>query len=332
MDEPTIESSFNLSRALGNAFSAVKIAFGPLWLGGMLLSMSDCGGGRFPTSLPIPPLGGDDKDSSSLLLPVPWSRGVSAAFSADSAGDDFATAFAAGALIIAVVVVVLIVGMFVLNAWLSTGFVRLQVAILEHGGEALAPLFSGRDRIWHLMGYKLMAGFSVSAAFLIAAWPGALIAYLGFARDSMALGFIGVGIGLLVSIPAAIYVGIGTYLGDLAVVLDGASPAQAMRRSFQLAGRGRLMKFEYAFVCNLVETAGSLGILLCCVGVLATVPLARAIAGFAKTESYLLLTRGTAQTESWYLWQRAAAQRQGRGPMPPAAPPPPAQPPAPTGP
>lgn len=319
-EEPSIEASFNLGRALGNAFGAVRVAFGPLWLGGMLLSMTDCGGGRVPTSLPIPPFGSDD-DKSSLLspfLPGPWPRVVSGFFM-DAPGDELAAGAIAVIALVVVLGLVIAVGLFALNAWLSTGFVRLQVAILEHGGEALSPLFSGRDRLWEMMGYKLLALFSGTAVWLVCGWPGALLAYYGGVTDNTTLLILGIGLAVIVALPVAIWIGIGTYLGEHAVVLDGASPSQALRRSFALARGGRLLLFVFMFVCGLIEAAGSLGIILCCVGVFATVPLARAIAGFAKTESYLLLTRGFAPSEGWYLWQRIAARG---APAPPMQPPP----------
>jgi hypothetical protein len=49
--------------------------------------------------------------------------------------------------------------------------------------------------------------------------------------------------------------------------------------------------------------------------VLATVPFGRSLVGFAKTEGYLLFTRGSAQTASWRLWHKQA-QEDG---LPPAA-------------
>jgi hypothetical protein len=223
--------------------------------------------------------------------------------------------------------------MVLLNAWLSTGYVRMQVGVLEHGSDSLAALFSGRDRLWHMFGYKLLASLTLSGTFIATAWPGGLLAYYGFATDSTTLGILGIGLALIVALPAVIYVGLGTYLGELVVALDGASPAVALRRSFEIAGRARLTLFVFAFVCMMIESLGSLGIVLCCVGVLATVPLARSIASFARTESYLLLTRGFGPSEHWYLWQR---ERALRPPAPPGAPlsaspgaPPPASPGAP---
>ena len=48
------------------------------------------------------------------------------------------------------------------------------------------------------------------------------------------------------------------------------------------------------------------GFLLCCVGLLATLPAARAVTDFALTESYLLLTRGPEITGYWKLWELKA--------------------------
>jgi hypothetical protein len=62
----------------------------------------------------------------------------------------------------------------------------------------------------------------------------------------------------------------------------------------------------FSLVCWLVQLLGYMGILLCCVGVLGTLPLARSLIGFAKTESYLLFTRGFEQTAGWRAWHREA--------------------------
>ncbi|HMI92645.1 MAG TPA: hypothetical protein VK509_14820 [Polyangiales bacterium] len=319
MDEPSLPDAFNLSRALGHAFGAVKIAAAPLWLGGMLMSMSDCGGGRFPTGIgDVAGLIGDEKTSSSW--PSPWPRAF-AAYAMSEVSDAEVAGWVTGIALVGVLVLVVVIGMLLLNAWLSTGFLRMQVGVLEHGSDALAPLFSGRDRLWPMLGYKLLTSFTFSGVFIATAWPGALLAYYGFSTDSTTLGVLGIGLSVMLSVPVLIYVGLGMYLGEVAVALDGASPAQALRRSFELAARGRLTLFAFAFVGMLVEMAGSMGILLCCVGILATVPLARSIASFARTESYLLLTRGFAQTENWALWQRERALR-----PPPAAPAPPPAP------
>jgi hypothetical protein len=65
------------------------------------------------------------------------------------------------------------------------------------------------------------------------------------------------------------------------------------------------------------------------VGALATIPLGRSLVGFAKTESFLLFTRGYAQTQEWQLWQRKAQENAPPLPGPPAPPAaPPQQPPA----
>jgi hypothetical protein len=320
MAEPSLPAAFNLSRALGHAFSAVRIAAGPLWLGGLLLSISDCGGGRFPGGIgDLAGLLPDDDESSLLRSPSAWPRALSA-YAMGDVPDAEAAGWIAAIAFGVVIVLAIVFGLLVLNAWLSTGFMRLHAAVLEHGTDAVGPLFSGRDRLWDMFFYKLLARFTLSAAFIATAWPGALLAWYGFATDSTILGVLGIGLALLISIPVVVYVALGTYLGELAVAFNGASPGQAMRRSFELARGGRLILFVFAFVGALIEMAGSLGILLCCVGVLATVPLARAIAGFAQTESYLLLTRGFAQTEGWYLWQRERARPQPIAPAPPGPP------------
>jgi len=111
------------------------------------------------------------------------------------------------------------------------------------------------------------------------------------------------------------------------VVLEQATPVQALRRSFALANGNRMPLLAFAIVSWLIQAAAVVGILLCCVGLLYTVPIARSLVGFAKTESFLLFTRGREQGAGWKLWQRLAVEDRvervegwgvGRPPEPPA--------------
>jgi hypothetical protein len=189
---------------------------------------------------------------------------------------------------------------------LQTGFVRLHVNILEHASDDLAPLFSGRDRFRAMVGYNLLSGLSLLAAGMITAWPGALLAYYGFSTKHHALAYAGIAFVPIFTLPVLVYVALGAYLGPLVVALDEATPVHALRRSWALAYQNRWPLLGFALVCWLVQLLGYIGILLCCVGVLGTLPLARAWIGFAKTESYLLFTRGLPQTAGWRAWHLQA--------------------------
>jgi len=301
-DYHPIGDAFSLRRSIGNGFLAVRLATGPMWLGGFLMSISD-GCGNVPTSLPDLPDTGDD-GSSLFTLPGRWPALAFGLAPSDFTADEL-FGLVVG-IVVAVAVAMLLVGvaLYALNSWLQTGFVRLHVNILERASDELGPLFSGRDRFWHMAGYKLLSGLIVSGTAIAAAWPGALLAYFGYVSDRSTLLIGGIGAMLILAVPPLVYVWLGVYLGELAVALDGASPVHALRRSWSLAHGNRMPLLGFAVVCLLIQFVSLAGVLLCCVGLLATVPLARALTGFAKTESYLLFTRGTAQAEAWRLWQR----------------------------
>ncbi|MFI5306281.1 MAG: hypothetical protein ACHQ53_02950 [Polyangiales bacterium] len=314
-----VGDAFDVQRAVSHAFAAVRLAAGPMWVAGLLMSISDgCGGGP-PSSWPS-----RHERAHFLLSRAPTGlRDLIAAL--DSSGK---LAVAVG-VIIGIILVALVLGacLFALNCWVTTGFIRLHVNVLEHTSEELAPLFTGRDRFWPMMGYKLLAGFLVSGAAIAAAWPGALLALAGVLGKRVGVSIAGVGLMLLCAGPVLVYVALGTYLGELSVVLESASPVQALRRSFALANGNRLPLMGFAIVSWLLQIASLVGLLLCCVGALYTVPLGRALVGFAKTESFLLFTRGREQTAGWKLWQRLASEDRvervegwgvGRPPAPPA--------------
>jgi hypothetical protein len=302
MDERPLAECFELRRGIAHAFTALQTAVGPFWLAGVLLSISECNGTSIP--LDLARMGSTSAQHARLVPPHAAPSGLSAASSLD--------VVELGAWLIAYLLIVIAVGACValvlvaLSAWISVGSMRLHLAVLEHASDDLGPLFSGRDRFWAMLGYELLAGFTLSAAVIVPAWPGALLAYVGYARHSQTLQIAGVGAALFCALPVLVWVALGTYLGAHAVVLEQASPAHALRRSFELAARGRGPLFSFAFVCLLVQLVSGLGVLLCFVGVLATVPFARSLTAFAKTESFLLLTRGYAQAADWKLWQRDA--------------------------
>lgn len=330
--------AFSLRRSFGHAALAVRVALGPMWLGGLLMLIGDgCNPGAGDWSS-LTSLGGDDADASSSggaprglgVLVAASARGLLAGAAAPGLPE--LTGFVLGAVLAVVLVAMLVwLALFALGCWVTTGFVRMHVGILEREDDTLGPLFSGRDRFWSMFGYKSLAALSVSAAFFAAAWPGAMFALYAFHVDREVWMIGGLGAAAFLAVPAVVYVGLGTFLGELAVSLDGMDAVSALRRSWALASGNRLPMLVFAIASGLVQLASVLGLLLCCVGALATMPLARAMVGFAKTEGYLLFTRGREETARFALWRRA----EGEAPRdlgPPAGPAPVAPPPAPQAP
>lgn len=299
MDEqPAIGSSFDIGRALNHGLLAIRIASAPMWLAGLLMSISDGCGGSVPDFSKL----ARERGQTHVWLanPPKLPRVIDQLLA-----DDTSRAWLIGAVLGVVLVVMFVaIALFVLRCWLETGFVRLHVNILEHATDDLAPLFTGRDRLRAMLGYNLLSGMSLLAAGMIAAWPGGLLAYYGFATKHTGMAFAGIAFSVIIGVPVLVFVALGVYLGPLAVALDGASAVHALRRSWALAHENRWTLLGFALVCWLVQLLGYMGILLCCIGVLGTLPLARSLIGFAKTESYLLFTRGLEQTAGWRAWHR----------------------------
>jgi uncharacterized membrane protein (Fun14 family) len=327
-ERDSISEAFDLNRAISNGLTAVRISTGPMWVAGMLMSIADGCGSSVPTNLSS--LWSGNHTRAHLLLAGGRQGTPDLRRLLESVGSGKMLGYMLG-LVVAFLLVAVVIGLclFALNCWATTGFIRLHVSILERAGEELAPLFTGRDRFWAMAGYKLLSGLSISATAIATSWPGALLACVGYASHRHALLIGGIGLVLLCALPALAYVALGTYLGELAVVLEGASPSQALRRSWALARGNRMPLLLFSFVCSLLQAVSVFGLLLCCVGVLATVPLGRALVGLAKTESFLLFTRGREQTNHWRLWHRLAAEDHvepvagwgappGRPPEPPA--------------
>ena len=134
-------------------------------------------------------------------------------------------------------------------------------------------------------------------ALLSVAWPGLALAAYGAMGDDRTLLVAGAGMAAIFGLPAVVYAALGTFLGELVVALEGEAPMRALRRSFALAHGNRMTLLWFSLVCAVVQMLSLAGLLLCCVGVLATLPFAVSITEFAKTEAFLLYTRGTKAAE-----------------------------------
>ena len=88
---------------------------------------------------------------------------------------------------------------------------------------------------------------------------------------------------LLIGLPTLIYLGCGLALVGEIVIFEGAKPKEALSRSWNMARGNRLQIFLYALVTWIFAL---LGLLLCCIGVLAT----SAVTTLAWAEAYLQLS------------------------------------------
>ncbi|MDH5670855.1 MAG: hypothetical protein OEZ06_01840 [Myxococcales bacterium] len=296
--------AFSLRRSLGDGIKAVRLAPGPMWLGGLLMTISDgCNGASPPTDLD----GLLETEGQLLGLPLQVAQGLVASVVGvpssftDGLGD--MAAWVVGFVVVFVLFgLAIVLGLFALNSWLQTGFVRMHVEILERRSDDLTPLFSGRDRFWAMAGYKALSSLVLTGALLSVAWPGLALAAYGAMGDDRTLLVAGAGMAAIFGLPAVVYAALGTFLGELVVALEGEAPMRALRRSFALAHGNRMTLLWFSLVCAVVQMLSLAGLLLCCVGVLATLPFAVSITEFAKTEAFLLYTRGTKAAEGFALW------------------------------
>ena len=195
--------AFRVRRALGNGFKAMRVAPWPMWLGGLLLIITDGCRGGWPPGLTD---WGDDEHTTLLprLLPAtlqnttPW---------------DFNPEWFFGWLAVAVLAVVLVVlcialALFFLQCWIQVGFIRLHVGILEARRDEVAPLFAGGDRFWAMVGWRSLAALLVGGTGLLTSLPGAVLTWFGYVAHDDVRTTLGIALMAFVTLPALAYVGI----------------------------------------------------------------------------------------------------------------------------
>ena len=302
--------AYDYSRAISHGFEAFKRAWLPMFIGGALLTVLDggCqGSGNSSGS-------GSDSQDWQELQRLFESSASEAATLAPQVADGFSMPQLAAsmpgfeelgiALILGVVAIaiVLLVLVFVFRSFVFVGFVKVHQEILLTGSSSVGTLFSGLDRTIHLMGYSILSSMIMAGVLAITAIPAGVLGALAYQQSSAGLG-VGAAIAFLViTLPALVYVQLGMSLGSHVVVLEEASPASALERSWELVSDNRLWLMLYAFVMFLAMFGAMVGgVMALCVGVLVFVPIARSIIDFGYTESFLLLTRPSDEVSEWRL-------------------------------
>jgi hypothetical protein len=326
-DPPALEAAeaFSIGRALGNGWFALKRAPVPMFIAGLIMSVLDSGsgggngggGGGGDRDRPRD-YGGYDDPYSDLVRSI--GRPVRLAVN-DTFGDVFGdagdylqvdpNAAALAAVGIGAILCVLILSLLFLvaRAFVRPGVIRLHSHILQTAEPmAVGVIFSGSDRFVHMLLLELLNGLVLFAVVLVAMIPAGAAIGISLAIEQPALMFVALGLVVLLLLPAVIYVGLGISLGAHAVTLEKRGPVDALKRSWHLASGNRWTLLAFFFCNGLVGLLAAVaGVLMCCVGLIVTVPGARAITDFATTESFLLLTRGHAVSDYWKLWQEQAA-------------------------
>lgn len=287
MDQPMswdLRATFDFSRAISHGWEALKRQPIGLLLGAFLMSITEGGGGGGGG-------GGSDQENGD------WNFGgsidhlgqvLSPSDLLGQAGAPFDQLGGLGVGLAAGLVGCMIccgILAFLFRSWLEPGYIRLQRDVVVNGSGEIGALFSGGDAFLNMLLWKLLSGVIGLGTLAFALLPGGALAAAGyFAGENTALMVAGAALAVLVALPAVIYVGLGLTLGNYAVALDGLKPVDALERSWSMARNNRVHLFVFLFVTGLFWI---LGILLCCVGIIAT----RAIRDVGVTEAYLLATR-----------------------------------------
>lgn len=310
--------AFDVGRALRHGFTALKLAALPLWIGAFLMGLTEGGGGggNIGDIGRLFDQGGDDggydwdgggSDWNYQLGRLGGLLGqrldAQAGIGADALlGQSLEPAMIAAIGVGIVCVTIIFAALFALRCWVHPGYIRLHKQVIETGAGDFSTLFSGADMFMKMVTWKLLSGLISFGAILVAALPGTALAIAGGMGDQQLLLIGGGVLAVLLVLPVAIYVNMGLYVGNHVVVLEGLSAMEALERTWSLANGNRLTLFIFAFVMGLVMIGALFaGLLMCCIGVLFTVPAARAMMDVGLTESFLLATREDSETAGWRL-------------------------------
>lgn len=310
VEEVPLAEAFAPGRALRHGFASLKRCFPVLFVGGCLKSCTDGGGGGGGGNYSDLLNQNDDNGSSRLhdigqRLHQAWSGGFgglrASANPFEQLGDvipGVSESVIIGGLLAVVFIVVAAILLF--RSWFVPGWIRVHRDIIETGNGDFATLFSGADRMFPLLGWSLLAGVIGLGTVALAAAPGIGLAVWGGTQDNDVLLAAGFGLVVLLALPVWLYVFPGLAVGELAVVLDGLGPVDALARSwaFVEGARGSMILYLLA-VLGVRMVAGIAGLCMCCIGGLVTNPIAFALTDLGTTESYLLRTRSRATAAGW---------------------------------
>lgn len=199
--------------------------------------------------------------------------------------------------VLAGAILVLVVALVVLQCWWRIGFANLFGDALRTGRCELSTAFQTRGRLATTIGAQLLVAGIVFLTYLpmLALWAAILLA----SRDGEPPVLL-----LVLAIPVYLawivgvaWLALGFVFVAHAVAFDGCGAVEAVRRSWSLARGRRFALFVFLLVTVLCAMSG---ILLCCIGYLATAGLVELM----PIEAYLALTRGD-DYERW--WVRSGA-------------------------
>lgn len=279
------KNAFDPFRAIRHGFECLKREPAPVLVGGFLMFVLNACQSQGSNNIPS---GNNDS---------PWGEGDDPFGGGSSPFESFDEAMLAAALVVLGVVLCIGVVIFAIKAFIEPGTYRVGERITVDGASGLDTLFSGKDAWLSMVGYRLLMAAIVTGVLAVTALPGGLMLALAVVQakgsdPNMALIVGGATLITLLVLPALIYVSLGLQFGPYAISIDRLGAMEALDRSWGLAKGNRLRLLWFNLICGLAAfAAGMVGLMMCCVGVLVTVPVATGTIFCAQANAYLLFTR-----------------------------------------
>ena len=188
---------------------------------------------------------------------------------------------------------------FLASSWVRPGVFLNLKSVLETGETDSKGIFDHRGLFVQVLLARMLKGAVGLVVSLLVMSPliVAFVMALSLSTTTPEAGFgsamlIGaVAFFFVIGLPTLIYLFCGLALVGEIVIYENASPMEALSRSWNLASGNRLQIFLYGLVTGIFAL---LGLLLCCIGVIAT----SAVTTLAWGEAYLQLSDSERATDT----------------------------------
>lgn len=290
--------AFRSAGILDRGWAAVKAHPVPLILGGVILTVLDTCNGN-----------GGSGDLSDILDEIDTDADLGSVFvPSDHLAQNIPEldGWLLGGVVVFVAVLALVLAfsavVSLIKSWIFVGWLQLHRDILLGGTSAVATLFVHRRgviAVWlsRILAYVLYGLLCVAAVAPVIAAGETLDALNLPMGDDVIL--LAVGASFLLLAASMVYASLGLWLAPWFVVYDDSGPWHAILQSWDAARGNRVTLFVFAFTHGLVGLlAVVLGLLTCCVGLLVTLPVARAITDLSISYGWLSARLGDEAVEA----------------------------------
>ncbi len=298
--------------AIEGVFEPVRRAIernpGQMLVGGFLVLLAECnnsgGGGNSST-------GSNNEDLEKIIegmFGAVRELGKEGWVLAQSTPDlDFGILFAVVGAVLGVVVCCMLLQL-ALYAWIVPGWVRMHQEAHQSGVASFNTLFGSTDRFLDMLAWRIVNALVGLVPTVVLLGPVAAVlaeaptSFEQFGTAFLSPGFLGLLVlSVLTLAVMAWWVALGTAMGNYFVVLEGAGPIVALRRSFDAARGHRLQIFLFGIVWSFLVTAVGwlLGFFTLCIGLIITLPIARAAVESAWLRAFLRARSGPDALADW---------------------------------